>query len=93
MTFQRPGDGAVERPEAQRADLRERRQFELRRELRQQDRGGVPVKSRSVTGLTIGVGVLAIDLLPVMGSRSEIGMGEFLSRAAGMLGFRRSCAG
>ncbi len=35
------------RPEARRADLHERRQFKLRRDVRQQDHGGVPVSPGS----------------------------------------------
>ena len=47
MKFQRPNDGSADAQEAQRAEFHERRQFQLRRDVRQQDHGGLPVTRRA----------------------------------------------
>ena len=47
MKFQRPNDAtAADRAKAQRGQFRQRRQFELRRDVRQQDHGGVSVTAQ-----------------------------------------------
>ncbi len=44
MTFQRPADGTVEAQKLGEQNFMSWRQFELRRDVRQQDHGGVPVR-------------------------------------------------
>ena len=48
MTFQRPSDGTANAQKLGEQNFAERRQFELWRDVRQQDQGGVPVRPEFV---------------------------------------------
>ena len=54
MKFQRPNDGTASAQKLNEQNFTKRRQFELRRDVRQQDHGGLPVTPRARSGARPG---------------------------------------